>query len=80
MTLPSDSTYAGSRVGDLTWPPDSTLVGIIREERPIAPTRDDALEAGDELLFLTIPESEPALEQMLSPGHSVRRPDDDDEG
>ena len=75
MTLPKDSTYAGRRVGDLTWPPDSVLVGVIREKRPIAPTRDDALEAGDELLFLTVPESESALEQMLAPGHPLRRPE-----
>ena len=79
MTLPKDSAYAGSRVGDLSWPPDSVLVGIIREDRPIAPSRDDALEAGDELLFLTVPDSESALEQMLSPGHAVRRPEDEDE-
>jgi trk system potassium uptake protein TrkA len=74
MTLPDDSPYAGSRVGDLTWPPDSVLVGIIREDRPIAPTRDDALEGHDELLFLTVPESEGYLEQMLSPGHVEHRP------
>lgn len=78
MTLPKDSTYAGARVGDLSWPEDSVLVGIIRQNRPIAPTRDDALEAGDELLFLTVPESEQALEQMLSPGHAVRPPDERD--
>ncbi len=76
MTLPRDSGYAGARVGDLSWPDDSILVGIIRENRPIAPTRDDALEAGDELLFLTVPESESALEQMLSPGHAARRDPD----
>lgn len=76
MTLPADSSYAGSRVGDLTWPTDSVLVGIIREDRPIAPSRDDSLEGGDELLFLTVPESEGELEQMLSPGHVGRRPDD----
>ena len=74
MTLPKDSPYAGARVGDLRWPPDSVLVGIIREERPIAPTRDDALEGHDELLFLTVPESEGQLEQMLSPGHVEHRP------
>ncbi|MBC7638273.1 MAG: TrkA family potassium uptake protein [Rhodoferax sp.] len=73
MTLPRDSTYAGVRVGDLSWPADTILVGVIRQNRPIAPTRDDALEAGDELLFLTVPESESALEQMLSPGHVLRR-------
>jgi trk system potassium uptake protein TrkA len=69
MTLPDDSPYAGTRVGDLAWPPECVLVGIIREDRPIAPSRDDALESRDELLFLTVPESESALEQMLSPGH-----------
>ncbi|MGL4172458.1 MAG: potassium channel family protein [Actinomycetota bacterium] len=74
MTLPDDSPYTGVRVGDLTWPPDSILVGIIREDRPIAPSRDDALEAHDELLFLTVPESEGALEQMLAPGHVPHQP------
>src|SRR3954453_5138386 len=74
MTLPKDSPYAGARVGDLRWPADSVLVGIIREERPIAPTRDDALEGHDELLFLTVPESEGQLEQMLCPGHVEHRP------
>ncbi len=73
MTLADDSPYAGTRVGDITWPPDSVLVGIIREDRPIAPSRDDALEAHDELLFLTVPESEQALEQLLSPGHAPHR-------
>ncbi|MGL5857700.1 MAG: potassium channel family protein [Angustibacter sp.] len=80
MTLPDDSAYAGVRVGDLTWPPDSILVGIIRGDRPIAPSRDDALEAHDELLFLTVPESEGALEQMLSPGHVAHRPPEERDG
>jgi trk system potassium uptake protein len=74
LTLPDASPYAGVRVGDLVWPADSVLVGIIRQDRPIAPSRDDALEAHDELLFLTTPESEGALEQMLSPGHVEHLP------
>jgi trk system potassium uptake protein TrkA len=74
MTLPQHSPYAGTRVGDITWPGDSVLVGIIREDRPIAPSRDDAIEAHDELLFLTVPENESELEQMLSPGHREHAP------
>jgi trk system potassium uptake protein TrkA len=74
MTLPDESPYVGARVGDLEFPADSVLVGIIRESRPIAPSRDGALEARDELLFLTVPDSEEPLQQMLSPGHSGRRP------
>jgi trk system potassium uptake protein TrkA len=58
---------AGTRVGDITWPPDTALVAIIRQERPIAPSRDDALEAGDQLFFLTVPESEDQLQLLLMP-------------
>ena len=59
----------------IDWPDDTVLVAIIREERPIAPTRDDAMEAGDELLFITTPENEDVLEQMLSPGARPPRSD-----
>ena len=74
LTLPEDSPFAGKRVGDVPWPNDSVLVGIIREDHPIAPSRDDSLEAHDELLFLATPEVEDALEAMLSPGD--RKPRD----
>jgi trk system potassium uptake protein len=73
LTLPVDSPYAGKRVGDVPWPDDSVLVGIIREDHPIAPSRDDSLEAHDELLFLATPEIEDELEAMLSPGERVPR-------
>ena len=73
LTLPEDSPYAGKRVGDVPWPDDSVLVGIIREDHPIAPSRDDSLEAHDELLFLATPEIEDALEAMLSPAARVPR-------
>jgi trk system potassium uptake protein TrkA len=48
-------------------------VGIIREDHPIAPSRDDSLEAHDELVFLAKPEIEDALEAMLSPGERLPR-------
>ena len=67
LTLPGDSPLAGTVVGDIVWPPDTVLVGIIRGDRPIAPTRDDALEAHDELMFITVPESEDLLQALLTP-------------
>jgi trk system potassium uptake protein TrkA len=73
LTLPEDSPFAGKRVGDVPWPDDSVLVGIIREDHPIAPSRDDSLEAHDELLFLATPEIEDELESMLSPGERMPR-------
>ena len=39
----------------------------MREQRAIAPSRDDLLEAGDELLLVTSPEAEPEVELLLNP-------------
>jgi trk system potassium uptake protein len=73
MTLPVGSPYAGSRVGDVPLPSDTVLTGIIRDGHPIAPSRDDALEPLDELLFVTTPEVEADLETLLSPGQRHKR-------
>jgi trk/ktr system potassium uptake protein len=67
LTLPSDSPVVAKRVGDVPWPPDTALVAIIREGRPIAPSPDDPLEAGDELLFVATPDMGPQLEELLAP-------------
>ena len=69
LTLPEGSPIAGIRVGQITWPTDTVLACIIRGDRPIAPSADDTLEAGDELLFVTGREaSEEELERLLVDG------------
>jgi trk system potassium uptake protein TrkA len=68
LTLPPTSPVVGALVGDVMLPADTVLVCILREERPIAPSRDDTLEANDELMFVTVPESEDELQELLSPG------------
>ncbi|MBB2984890.1 potassium channel family protein [Terracoccus luteus] len=68
ITLPDVSPFAGRRVGDVDWPIDTVLVAIIREQRPLAPTPDDAMEAGDELLFITTTEQEEHLQAIVAPG------------
>ena len=77
MTLPAGSPYAGARVGDIAFPP-TVLTAIIRGGHPIAPSRDDALEPLDELLFITTVDGEADLESMLSPGVRQKRQVDDD--
>lgn len=67
LTLPTDSPCVGKRVGDVGWPQDTALVAIIREGRPIAPSADDPLEAGDELLFVATPDMGGQLEDLLAP-------------
>jgi len=65
MTLPATAAVVGSRVGDVTWPTDTALVAIIRDARVLAPSPDDTLESGDELLFVASSEQESALEDLL---------------
>ena len=67
LTLPGDSPTVGRRVGDMPWPQDTALVAIIREGRPIVPSPDEPLEAGDELLFVAVSEVAPELEELLAP-------------
>jgi trk system potassium uptake protein TrkA len=68
LTLPDDAPYSGRAVRDLRLPNDTTLVGIVRGRRVITPTPEEPLEAGDELLFITLPEAEDALRASVLPG------------
>src|SRR3954453_9713209 len=66
LTLPEEAVLVGTRVGDVEWPTDTSLVTIIRGNRVLTPSKDDALEAGDELLFVAAPHREEQLEDLLS--------------
>jgi trk system potassium uptake protein TrkA len=66
LTLAPASAVVGSRVADVQWPVDTALVAIVRDTRVIAPSPDDSLEAGDELLFVASPDQEGSLESLLS--------------
>ncbi|WP_448177910.1 TrkA C-terminal domain-containing protein, partial [Stenotrophomonas maltophilia] len=61
LTLPPEAALAGTRVGDVQWPEDTSLVTIIRGTRVLTPSKDDALEAGDELLFVAAQSREEQL-------------------
>ncbi|MFI9273864.1 potassium channel family protein [Kitasatospora sp. NPDC052896] len=71
LTLAGDAGLVGTRVGDVSWPADTSLVTIIREGRVLVPTKDDTLEGGDELLFVAVQEREEELENLLSAGASA---------
>ena len=77
LTLPASSPVVGRRVGQVTWPAETALAAIIREDRPITPTQDDTLEAGDELLIVVSAEAEPelsALQELLAPAPAPMSP------
>jgi trk system potassium uptake protein TrkA len=66
VTLPPATPLAGRRVGSIAWPADTTLVAILRDKHVIAPSPDDPVEAGDELLFVSAPDQEAALHDLLA--------------
>ena len=68
LTLPANAPCAGSPVRDLRLPKDATLVGIVRGRRVISPSPEEPLEAGDELLFIALPEAEEPLRRSMLPG------------
>jgi trk system potassium uptake protein TrkA len=61
ITLPDNTPCAGTAVRNLALPQDAALVAIVRGNRVIVPTPEEPLEGGDELLFIALPESEPAI-------------------
>ena len=69
LTMPDDAPLAGRRIGDIQWPADTALVAILRDGRVIVPAKDDPLETGDELLFVTSEDVEDELAQLLADGH-----------
>jgi trk system potassium uptake protein TrkA len=52
-------------VRDLVLPRDAALVVIVRGTRVISPTPEEPLEVGDELLFVALPEAEPAIRRAV---------------
>jgi trk system potassium uptake protein TrkA len=65
VTLPPGAPCAGSPVRELELPRDAALVAIVRGARVITPTPEEPLEPGDELLFVALPETEPAIRSSV---------------
>lgn len=65
VTLPIGAPCAGMPLRDLDLPRDAALVAIVRGSRVITPSPDEPLEPGDELLFVALPEAEPAIRKAV---------------
>jgi len=65
VTLPEGAPVSGQSMRDLEMPKDAALVAIIRGTRVITPTPEEPLEAGDELLFVALPEAEAAIRRAV---------------
>ncbi len=78
LTLPESSPYAGARVGDVPLPEGVSLITILREGQPITPSPDEAIEPGDEILFICPPAAEQSLALTLNPESRIRPQRDED--
>ena len=65
FTVHENAALVAERIGGITFPLDTVLVAIIRNSRAFAPSADDVIEAGDELFFLSSPDQEGALLELL---------------
>jgi chloride channel protein, CIC family len=62
ITVSADSTAAGRKLGDLSWPPAGTLVSVLRDRRLRPPDNEITLAAGDRVSLLI-----PALQNSHPP-------------
>jgi trk system potassium uptake protein TrkA len=67
MTLPADSPHVGKPTGLIPWPENCALVTILRDGQVYAPTPEQPIESGDELLFVAGADAEEELEHLLAP-------------
>ncbi len=65
ITLPERAPYVGQAVRDVPLPRDAALVAILRGKRVLAPSLDDSLEPGDELVFICTTEVEDQVRQVV---------------
>ncbi|MDI6814983.1 MAG: TrkA family potassium uptake protein, partial [Dehalococcoidales bacterium] len=62
VKIPPDSTTVGKPIKELSLPPESVLSLLIRkQQKPCVPTANTILQAGDQIIAVTPPESEEAL-------------------
>ena len=68
ITLPPTAAHVGRPLREVPLPRDSALVAIVRGNRVLAPSPDDTLEVGDELVFVCTAEREEKVRQVILGG------------
>jgi len=66
LKLPVDSPNAGRPLFELRLPADSAILALVRESHVLVPQPETVMAAGDEIIALTSPESEKALQSAIT--------------
>src|SRR5262245_47328970 len=65
MTLPEGSPTVGRPLYEVRLPTDAAIVAVLREGHVVIPQPETVLAAGDEVVALTVPESEAQLRTTI---------------
>ncbi len=66
IKIPPESTTIGKTIKELSLPPESKLTLLLRKEgKPRIPSSTTVIQAGDQIIAVTTPESEEALRAAL---------------
>jgi trk system potassium uptake protein TrkA len=65
ITLPDNATCCGKTISEITFPDNSSLAAIVRDDSVIAPQPHMMLMSGDELLFVATALAEEELKSCL---------------
>ena len=69
ITLPSDAAALGKSLSELTLPPDTLIVTVVREDALMIPRADTVLQPKDRILAITDVRHQGTLEGLLgNPG------------
>ncbi|MGH8999175.1 MAG: potassium channel family protein [Acidimicrobiia bacterium] len=66
VTLAGDAPLLGREIRDLDIPRDSVFVAVLRDNHVVVPRGDTNFQAGDEVLALVTPDSEPDVRRLLT--------------
>lgn len=66
VDLPEDAPVINKQVSEISWPENSVLVSIVRQEEVIVPKGTTILKAGDDVIALTLIGNEPQLLNLLA--------------
>ncbi|CAJ1493449.1 TrkA family potassium uptake protein [[Mycobacterium] kokjensenii] len=73
LTLPEDNPLIGRKVCDVELPDGAALIAVQRGDRVILPRAEEALQAGDEMLFATASGIEDEIRAVVQGVPSGRR-------
>ncbi len=66
ITLADDAGIIGKEIAGAGFPRDSTVVAVLRRDHVVVPRGDTMFNAGDEVLVLVTPDSEPDVRALLT--------------